>query len=145
MRSPRTPAGRWERRAAPRARSLERMQASTCDGIGASHGRGEIVAQRLGVRERRPARRGVAALHDRAIEIAGASRRDQVQADAVPARRLTGDRHIVRIAAEGRDVIADPRQRRALIEEPVVARRRIRRDPRRSARGWPRNPNGPRR
>ena len=52
--------------------------------VRAANGRGEVVAQRFGVRERRPPGRGVPALHDRPMKVAGASRRHDVQADAVP-------------------------------------------------------------
>ena len=93
--------------------------------VGASHGRREIVAPGLGICARLPERRGVSTLHDRAIEVAGTSRRDEMEADAVRPGRLTRDRHIVRVAAKGRDVIANPRQGRALVEEPVIARRGV--------------------
>ena len=36
------------------------------------------------------------------------------------ARRLTGNRHVAGIAAERRNVIADPLERRPLIEEAIV-------------------------
>ena len=38
------------------------------------------------------------------------------------AGRLSGNRHVGRIATEGGDVISDPDQRGALIEEPIIAR-----------------------
>ena len=94
--------------------------------IRASHRRGEIGAQRLGFRQGPPSRRCVPALHDRATEVAGASGRHDVQAHAVPTGGLPVNGHVVRIAAERRDIVAHPGERRALIEEAVVARRGIR-------------------
>ena len=46
--------------------------------------------------------------------------------NAQPTRRLAEDRHVVRVAAEPRDVALHPPQRRLLVHEAVVARGLIR-------------------
>jgi len=45
------------------------------------------------------------------MEETRAARRDEVKRDAVSACRLSGNREVVRIAAEGRNLIANPRSR----------------------------------
>src|SRR3712207_8890322 len=47
-------------------------------------------------------------------------RRGHLRADRGRARRLTRDRHALRVSAEGRDVLVHPAQRRRLVEQPVV-------------------------
>src|SRR4026209_1024802 len=68
-----------------------------------------------------PAKRRVAALHDGAMAQAQTSRRYEGQCAAMCAGGLTAQRHVVRIAARGGDVVTDPEKRCALIEEPIVA------------------------
>jgi hypothetical protein len=69
--------------------------------------RGEV--QRVGAR---------AALDDRAREQAAAAGHGELRAHAPRACGLAVDRDVARIAAERGDVALDPRQRRALVEEP---------------------------
>jgi hypothetical protein len=45
----------------------------------------------------------------------------EVQADAVCARGGTGDRHVVRVTAKCRDVVAHPFKSLPLVEQPVIA------------------------
>ena len=93
--------------------------------ICAGEGRRKLITLGLCFGCRSPAVRRISALHDRSMEEAVASRRHQMQAHAVCAGRLSGDGDVVRIAAERSDVIADPDKCRPLIEEAVIARRRV--------------------
>ncbi len=71
-----------------------------------------------------------AALRDRPAKEAARGRGGEQRGDACRAGRLAGDRHLLRVAPEGRDVVAHPRERRDLIADPEVAR-----DPRLAAQG----------
>ena len=97
--------------------------------------RREIVAQGLGVRERRPSRRRVSALHDRAAEVAGASaatRRGSSRCGRRPTARQSSrcpDRRRTRRCCRG--PTPAPRADRGIRSCPTTDTR----DPRRSARG----------
>ena len=62
-----------------------------------------------------------AALRDRAVEEARRERRRELRVHAQPAGRLAEDRHVVRVAAELRDVALHPAQRGLLVHQAVVA------------------------
>ena len=87
---------------------------------------GERLAEGLGVGERLLVQRERAALHDRPLEEAAGTARDEVGEHRHATGRLAGDRHVVRVAAEPGDVALDPAQRRLLVHQPVVAGRAAR-------------------
>ena len=64
-----------------------------------------------------------AALHDRPLEEPARAARDEVGEHRQAAGRLAGDRDVVRVAAELRDVALHPAQRRLLVHQAVVAGR----------------------
>jgi hypothetical protein len=64
---------------------------------------------------------GGAALHDRLVEEALRRRHRGKRADLGPAAGLTHDRHVARVAAEVRDVVADPFEGEHDVEHPDVA------------------------
>ena len=65
------------------------------------------------------------ALQDHAVEQARGQRRGAQRAHRRRARRLAGERHVVRIAAEGADIVPHPFERLDLVEQTVVARRAV--------------------
>ncbi len=87
--------------------------------------RGEGQARGPGLGGR--ARRAAAAFTDHAAEQAAGQRRGHQRADGPAARRLPGDRDLVRVTAEAGDVPVHPAQRRFLVEQPVIAVRGERR------------------
>ena len=64
-------------------------------------------------------------LHHRAAEQSLCKRRRADRADACRARGLARERHVVRIAAERRDVLLHPFERLDLIQKPVIAGRAV--------------------
>ena len=66
---------------------------------------------------------GRPALQDRAAEQALGPRHREQRADAHRTGGLAGDGHRVRVAAERRDVVAHPLERRDLVEQAEVGRR----------------------
>ena len=77
-----------------------------------------------GQRQDRLACRGHARrLQDRALEQAARQPRDHVRHDRTAAGRFAEERHLLRIAAEQRDVALDPLQRGELIQIAIVAAR----------------------
>ena len=87
----------------------------------AAHRGGARPAGRLCLRERRDSLRVGAALGDCPLEQSLRRGRDQLRADTQPAGRLTEDRHVLRVAAEARDVVLHPLERELLVHQAVVA------------------------
>ena len=88
--------------------------------VAAAHLPRIVRADPLGGRQRQ-LRLTRPALDDRRPEQAGGPGRDQVIAHRHRTGGLTGDGHLVRVAAERRDVVAHPTQRRLLVRQTVVA------------------------
>ena len=84
----------------------------------------EALAEGLGGGEGQLRQREGAALHDRPLEEPSGTARDEVGEDGQATGRLARDGHLVRVAAEPRDVLLHPAQGCLLIHQPVVAGRR---------------------
>ena len=78
-----------------------------------------LVQQTEGMRRQRRGNRG--ALTDGAAEQAPGKRRGAERTDTGRAGRLAGDGHVIRVAAEGRDIRLHPLQRLDLVQKAVVA------------------------
>src|SRR5262249_6026905 len=68
-----------------------------------------------------------AAFADRARDQVLRQRRSHLRADRYGTGRFARDRHTLRVAAEGRDVLLHPLERRMLIEQGVIAGGALRR------------------
>ena len=102
-----------------RARRVRREASRRGLGLGQRDGRARLAGAAGAEQVER------AAVDDRAVEQPLRGRRRQVQAHRVTARRLAGDRHVARIAAEPADVALHPAHRGLLVEQAEVARRAV--------------------
>ncbi len=91
--------------------------------VGTTNLVGERLAEGFGLGERHLVQRECAALHDRPLEQTTRPVRDKMGEHRDATGGLAGNRYLMRVAAELRDVVPDPAQRLLLIHEAVVAGR----------------------
>src|SRR5437899_3087850 len=68
-------------------------------------------------------RLGPPALQDRLVKESTGLRHGQHGANADSPGRLTEDRHVLRVATEGSDLLLDPVESRKLVQQPLIPRR----------------------